>query len=242
MCTVSYLPAGDSFFLTSNRDEKHFRSDALPPEIHSLYSGRLLYPRDRDANGTWVALHEAGHAVIFLNGGFIKHEPKPPYKKSRGLILLELADSFAPLKVLRKMRWQGIEPFTAVIFEKGNLVECRWDGTDRHEDLKDPSQPHIWSSVTLYEPGIIEKRNQWFADWLKKHPLPAGEDILHFHEFTGDGDDHNDLKMNRNGFVYTVSITSIAIRGNQGSMEYLDLKNNQRHKKVLSFQQHSPVY
>jgi len=242
MCTVSFLPAGDRYFLTSNRDERHFRSDALPPEIHPLYSGKLLYPKDRDANGTWIALHEAGHTVIFLNGGFEKHMPSPPYKKSRGLVLLEIADSFAPLNVFRKMRLNGIEPFTAVIFEKGTLTECRWDGKNRHENSKDPSIPHIWSSVTLYEPEIIEKRNQWFADWLIKYPQPTGEDILHFHEFTGDGDGHNDLKMNRNGVVFTVSITAITIRGTEGSMEYLDLKNNKRHRKILSFQQHSPVY
>lgn len=242
MCTVSFLPAGDQIYLTSNRDEKHFRSDAHAPEIQQLSSGKILYPRDRDAGGTWIAMHENGHAIVFLNGGFITHSPQPPYRKSRGLILLEIADSFAPVTVFEKISLEKIEPFTAIIAEKNLLFECRWDGEQKHISEKDSSVPHIWSSVTLYDDDIIQKRNKWFKEWLGSTSNHSLEDILHFHEFTGDGDSHNDLKMNRGGSVYTVSITSMLINESGGMMYYHDLRNHQRYRNSLMFRQTSLVY
>ncbi|WP_336514025.1 NRDE family protein [Pollutibacter soli] len=242
MCTVSFLPAADQIFLTSNRDEKHFRSDALAPEIHHSSSGKILYPKDRDAGGTWIALHENGHAIVFLNGGFVGHITKPPYRKSRGLILLEIADSFAPVTVFEKIQLENIEPFTAIISDKNVLFECRWDGDQKHIAEKDPAIPHIWSSVTLYDEEIIQKRTGWFKAWLDSASEHSQEEILHFHEFTGDGDGHNDLKMNRGGAVYTVSITSIAINDSGGMMYYHDLRNHKRYRNSLPFRQTSLVY
>src|SRR5215207_9549701 len=96
MCTVTCIPAGDKIFITSNRDEKHWRSNALPPAVYAATSGNLLFPKDGDAGGTWIAAHENGNAIVFLNGGFIAHTPKPPYRKSRGLVLTNLIDRPEP--------------------------------------------------------------------------------------------------------------------------------------------------
>jgi hypothetical protein len=42
--------------------------------------------------------------------------------------------------------------------------------------------------------------------------------------------------MNRNGKVFTVSITSIEIGSNGLTMDYLDLKNEESHKAALLFE------
>jgi hypothetical protein len=224
MCTVTFIPCKEHIILTSNRDEKHWRSHAHAPARHPFNTGNILYPRDGDAGGTWFAVHENGNAVIFLNGGFVKHEPAPPYRRSRGLILLDLLDSASPYDTFTSIDLNNIEPFTAIIWGDGRLFECRWDGNKKHSKAMNATVPHIWSSVTLYDEQVVAKRNQWFANWLLKHPSATQDDILHFHQFTGDGDSHNDLLMNRDGKVFTVSVTSVIMRPDKASLRYLDLR------------------
>ena len=229
MCTVTCIPARDKIYITSNRDEKHWRSNALAPAVYAGTSGNLLFPKDGDAGGTWIAAHENGNAIVFLNGGFIRHSPQPPYRKSRGLILLDLLDTSEPAMAFKTQSLQQIEPFTAIIWSAGQLFECRWDGNQKHTTMLSASTPHIWSSATLYDAAVIEKRKNWFTKWLqqsRKAGQPAPDDILHFHQFTGDGDTRNDLRMNRNGQVFTVSVTLLTLTDEMTQMQYLDLKNN----------------
>lgn len=236
MCTVSFIRVKDKVFLTSNRDEKHFRSSAVPPTIYETPTGTLLFPKDGDAGGTWIALHENGNAIIFLNGGFVKHVPAPPYRKSRGVILLELVSDPFPAQQFSLMNLAGIEPFTAVIWDDNRLFECRWDGLKKYQIVLNAEESHLWSSVTLYDEEVILRRKNWFFTWKEQHPEPTLEEILHFHQFTGDGDSHNDLLMNRNGQVYTVSITGMEIRKESGFMKYLDLKNRLQFTQEIPFQ------
>lgn len=236
MCTVTFIPAPDKVYLTSNRDEKHWRSPALAPAVYDFPSGQILFPKDADAGGTWIAAHENGNAIVFLNGGWVAHTPQPPYRKSRGLVLLELINSTMPYHYFLTASLENIEPFTAVIWEDRRLYECRWDGIQKYEQALNAGIPHIWSSVTLYNDEVILKRRSWFETWLSKHGTPFQDDILHFHQFTGDGDEQNDLMMNRDGKVFTVSVTSMAITGHATTMNYLDLKNNQTFAQELAIE------
>lgn len=236
MCTVTFIPAGDKIYLTSNRDEKHWRAAAAPPSVYTFPSGRILYPKDGDAGGTWIAAHENGNAIIFLNGGLVKHTPEPPYRKSRGLILLDLIEARTAYNSFLAINLNNIEPFTAIIWDDGHLFECRWDGEQKYHQLLDETKPHIWSSVTLYESTVVERRSEWFESWLSEHEHPTQDDILHFHQFTGDGDQHNDLMMNRDGVVFTVSVTSMAITASQVSMQYLDVKGQRTWTEQLAFE------
>lgn len=233
MCTVTYIPVKDSIFLTSNRDEKNWRSAAHPPAIYKFSSGNILFPKDGDAGGTWIAIHENGNAIIFLNGAFEAHTPQPPYRKSRGLILLDIVNSSSPLISFSEIDLDNIEPFTAVIMDDSRLFECRWNGSDKFTKELDKYSPHIWSSATLYGPAISEKRSNWFETWLNKNSDPDQEDILHFHQFTGDGDAHNDLMMNRDGKVFTVSVSSIRLTDNSSSMIYLDIQSGNRFNEQI---------
>ncbi|HVM88793.1 MAG TPA: NRDE family protein [Puia sp.] len=235
MCTVTYIPVNNKIIITSNRDEKHWRSTAVEPKLYMFKSGNILFPRDSDAGGTWFAAHENGNVIVFLNGGFVRHDPSPPYRKSRGIVLLDLLDSDSPFSMFLKTDLYNIEPFTSVIFDDEQLYECRWDGEKKYHKKLNPLHPYIWSSVTLYNEEVVSKRSQWFAEWMNANPLPSQTDILHFHQFTGDGDKHNDLLMDRDGFVFTVSVTSLEINTNGGLMKYLDIQNRQNFSRELIF-------
>ena len=235
MCTVTFIPSEHTIFLTSNRDEKHRRATAVAPAVYEGESGKVLFPRDGDAGGSWIAVHENGNAIVFLNGGFIAHEPDPPYRKSRGLVLIDLIDCTEPFNYFQAIELDNIEPFTAIIWQDGHLYECRWDGELKQVTPVDETRPHIWSSVTLYDPAVIAKRNQWFEEWISQNHAPSQDDILDFHQFTGDGDCRNDLRMNR-GKVFTVSVTSMSISKDHALMRYLDLKNDQSFQQELVFE------
>ena len=108
MCTVSFIPGRDGVLLASNRDEKHFRSTAIPPAAHASEQGMLLYPKDGDSGGTCISTNEYGQAVVFLNGGFVPHVPAPPYRRSRGRILLDIIGQATPVETSAVMSLEGI--------------------------------------------------------------------------------------------------------------------------------------
>src|SRR3954452_11244435 len=131
MCTVTYIPSGGKKFITSNRDEKTFRKKALPPQLYLHDAMRLIYPEDGDAGGSWIALNENSNVAVLLNGGFEKHISKPPYRKSRGLVFLDIIKHASPVNYFLDFNLSEIEPFTVIILEQNKLFECRWTGDNK---------------------------------------------------------------------------------------------------------------
>ena len=235
MCTVSFIPGKDKCFITSNRDEKNNRKPAIAPAIYEFKSGKLVCPKDGDAGGSWIALHENGNAAVLLNGAFEKHPSNPPYRISRGLILLNVVASGDPVRRFDWISLDKIEPFTMIIVEKGDLYECRWNSNRKYCQQLRSHRPYIWSSATLYEDVAKEKRERWFASFLNKKPTPSQEDILRFHQFSGDGDMNTDMRMERNNSYSTVSITSILLATDWGSMKHLDLREEKMYEQKIDF-------
>jgi hypothetical protein len=236
MCTVSFIPAKDKVFITSNRDEKGWRKPAAQPAFYTASKCDMLFPRDGSKGGSWISLCSNGNAGVLLNGAFEKHEPMPPYAKSRGLVFLDTMDAANPLKKFLKQSLAGIEPFTLILWQQNNLYECRWDAFEKkHCQPLKSYRPYIWSSATLYNQETRKKREYWFAKWLSKNNQPTQQGILDFHHFAGDGDITNDLFMNRDGKVFTVSITSIRIEEEKGTLTYLDTVSNQSSIHQLGF-------
>jgi hypothetical protein len=235
MCTVTFIPVRDEFFITSNRDEKLSRKQAITPVAYKQEGHYLIYPKDANAGGTWIALKENGDAIVLLNGAFLPHIQQPPYRKSRGLILLDIINTPRPSLSLVKINLDGIEPFTLVLMESGSLYEFRWDGQERYCKQLSAHRPHIWSSSTLYDGLVVKKREQWFAAFLNRNPNPTQLDILNFHRFTGDGDRANDLLMEREDKYATVSITSLFLTAERGSMKYLSVPTGEMTEKKIGF-------
>src|SRR5688500_18696780 len=88
MCTLTYIPLKDGFLFTSNRDERRLRAPALPPEVYRVHGKDILFPKDGEAGGSWVASSDSLQLCL-LNGAFERHIPNPPYRLSRGIVLLD---------------------------------------------------------------------------------------------------------------------------------------------------------
>ena len=217
MCTVTFIPLGDTnFVLTSNRDVSYKRAPATPPEIHKERGVDLLYPRDEEAGGTWIGSSYDNRLLCLLNGGFENHVRKLPYRKSRGLIVTELLAAKELTMALESVDLEDIEPFTLVIVEwKGELTlgEFVWDGAKRHRKMF-PLEPQIWSSSTLFDPKMRDTRRLWFEKW-KNQGDTSPESVLEFHKTAGRGDDNVGVVLKRRQ-VGTVSITQFIRKDTSG--------------------------
>lgn len=226
MCTVTYITLKHGCLLTSSRDESATRPSAIPPELYEHNGIKMLYPKDTKANGTWIAFTQTGNAAVLLNGGFVKHDATPPYRKSRGLVFVDIISHPQPAFYFSEMSLDNIEPFTLVLFISGFLFEAIWDGTQKHFIQLDETASYIWSSVTLYSPEIINKRKIWFEEWLTENDNPSLTSVFSFHRFAGHGDASNSIFMNRKNEMLTVSITGIHISHNKAFMQHFDVTGN----------------
>ena len=230
MCTVTFLPLSNSgFLLTSNRDEQHHRAPALPPQGYELETTSVVFPKDTQAGGTWIAT-SGKTTVCLLNGAFEFHASRPPYRKSRGLMVLDFFGYASVADFTTRYSFENIEPFTLLVVSHESqlqLTEIRWteDG-QLHVTPKSVTQPHIWSSATLYDAAIRQQREHWFATWLAQHLTYQMADIVHFHQTAGIGDTTQSVLMHRPS-VGTVSITSVTHTPQHTSIWYKDLRQQQ---------------
>lgn len=233
MCTATYLPFSPTgFILTHSRDEKAIRPAAHPPRTVDINGRVVTFPQDPQGQGTWIAASPQT-TICLLNGAFVPHQPQPSYRQSRGLVTLDVfrypsIDAFASA-----YNFCGIEPFTLLMIEENRLLELRWNGKRLFEHEKDPHRPHIWSSVTLYAPNVIEKRESWFRDWCRQHPEPSVDAIRQFHQSAGDGDTENSLRMNRQNTLLTLSLTTVVHDPAETGMLYEDFTQHLVHQQAI---------
>lgn len=96
MCTVSFVATNDKIIITSNRDEKTVRPSAIPPRNYTVNGKNIIFPKDPKVGGTWFVANADGAILVLLNGADEKHEMQLSYRKSRGLIVLDMISSFSP--------------------------------------------------------------------------------------------------------------------------------------------------
>ncbi len=234
MCTVSYIPnvSDAGFVLTSNRDEKSFRTTVVP-QIYRIGKLKVGFPKDVQAGGSWIAANGNGRLCCLLNGAFEAHEKKPPYAQSRGTVLLELIFSESDVfDFFQEKDLSEIEPFTMIVLDQqGGKVrhfnEFIWDGSTKHFRELNQKLAQIWSSVTLYNSENRKLRNQWFKRFLQENNEKiSSEKILAFHSGTHTSDQSIDVVMEREGGMKTVSITQVVPADGKFRMNYTDLQNN----------------
>ncbi len=225
MCTVTFLQSNGQTFITSNRDESPLRKDAGLVSRHDPNNTTIYFPLDESSGGSWVALSQEGRAVCLLNGGFEPFIPSPPYRLSRGQVVLEAVRTHNPTEFLDTFDLDKVAPFTLLVYNNGVLKELVWTGTTRHINHDVELKPQIWSSATLYPEHVRVWRRSLFKDWLDQHPAFDRDSIISFHQMPG-GDPRNDFIMDREGIVKTLSVTSIVLGHNQGSIVHLDLERD----------------
>jgi hypothetical protein len=224
MCTVSFLPTKSGFILSSNRDERSARPKANFPAQYNSKSGTLTFPQDGLAGGTWIAL-APNKMICLLNGAFEKHHHNPPYRHSRGKVVLDAFDFESFEEFRANYSLENIEPHTLVMIEfdaEIQLTELRWDGTQKYIKSLDASKTHIWSSSTLYNQEIRERRASLFTKWCQDSKYTLAN-IRDFHLNGGVGDSRNDFRMQRENTLQTISFTQVLVENGLGKMIYEDL-------------------
>ena len=224
MCTVTFIPQGNNnFILTSNRDEAIGRK-TLPPDFYDIEGVKMLFPKDAVAGGSWIGLSEKSRLLCLLNGGFTKHLRQDVYRISRGVIVKELLKAPKLAEAIHNFDYTGVEPFTivAISWEASlEAIELVWDGVQAHIRILD-DKPHIWSSSTLYDESMKEKRRNWFNAFMANQHIEDMEDMYTFHTKAGEGDPSVDVCLDR-GLLKTVSITQVSKHDEQCNMRYHDL-------------------
>jgi hypothetical protein len=223
MCTVSFVNANGKIVITSNRDEKIIRPNAIEPQNYLINNKKVIFPKDCKAGGTWYAIDEHSNVLVLLNGAEEKHVLKDSYRKSRGLIVLDLIGSESPFEAWQNIDLDNIEPFTLVLFENQKLYQLRWNETEKSTLELDTNQSHIWSSSTLYPAAIREKRARWFYTFLDTKPEVSEDELFNFHRYTEEGNSEHGLVINRNDLLKTLSITQTVIEKNKVGIHYNDL-------------------
>lgn len=235
MCTLTYVPVSGGAIVTTNRDESPKRNANALSTYLNFSQSPFLIAKEPLYGGTNIAISQEPNpmVVVLLNGAFHAHKFGLKYRMSRGLMVLESLN-YATLSAFEAFGFEGVEPFTMVRIGT-QIEEVRWDGKQMYYTNKDVSKPHIWSSAQLYSPAIIRARETWFETWLRNKPLTA-ETMADFHHNGGIGDLANDLVMNRQEMVKTVSISQSAWTGHSNQVHHWNLENNQESSYIFSKQ------
>ena len=223
MCTVSFVSNFGKTIITSNRDEQILRPSAIEPKSYIINNKNIFFPKDPKAGGTWYAVDELGTVLVLLNGADEKHVVQIPYRKSRGLIVLDIISSLNPIDFWQEIDLDNIEPFTLVLYHKEELYQLQWNSIGKLTTNLDIKKKHIWSSATLYPKEIREKRADWFFNYLDKNSEISENEMLHFHKYTEDNNTENGLVINRKGKLKTLSITQSIIDNNKVTIHHNDL-------------------
>ena len=209
MCTVTFTPTNSSYIFTSSRDEKYTRNKIEFPTYQEVGGHSILFPRDCEAKGTWIAI-SVHRTVCLLNGAFVYHESTPPYRKSRGLMVLESFQFDTIKSFVEEYDFSGIEPFTFIMIDNSKqegLNELRWDGEKVHHARLSMEEKCIWSSATLYTKEAQLNREEWFSNWHQKHATNL-QNCRAFHYDAGKESKDNSVLLKREE-KGTVSITSV---------------------------------
>jgi uncharacterized protein with NRDE domain len=232
MCTVSFVRVNDAVIITSNRDEHIQRENAAAPGFHQLQNKKIIFPKDTMAGGTWFAAADNGVVAVLLNGAFQKHIAQPPYRKSRGLVLLEIIEADHPLFFFKTLSLDNIEPFTIVLYQPGLLHELRWDGNDKHEKALDITGNYIWSSSTLYSDEVIEHRKNLFERFIHSAGAVTAETVHDFHA-SNNGDTENGFVISRQTGMKTFSITQAVVQSDAVNFSHADLLEEKRYTEIM---------
>jgi len=233
MCTLSFYKDASQIIITSNRDENYQRKNALEPKLFLSQEHQLVYCKDAKADGTWMAMRHDKTIVVLLNGAYIKHQPQAVYRKSRGLVVLDIINQRDCLNYLKTCNLSDIEPFTIILYSEDKLYEFIWDGGCKHIQEKHSQCGYLWSSVTLYDSTQREYKNNLFQYFIENNPAITAEDIFNLH--TSDENSGNGFVINRSDQMITFSITQVVIKPDQQVFIHHDMLNKKEYTLLNPF-------
>lgn len=173
MCTVTFIPRSDGFYLAMNRDEQITRSIASPPAVFQQGCVETIYPLDNQG-GTWIAGNSLGVAFTLLNwNDALKLSEK---SRSRGSVVLTVVSSNCSAvtqSTLSQLDLEGILPFRLVGFfsAEKDVSEWRWNQRSlEHRSI--PWAMSQWCSSSLSDAKASSTRGKMLEQEAKE--LDAG--------------------------------------------------------------------
>jgi hypothetical protein len=237
MCVLTYVPVNDGgFIITSNRDEHIKRQKALPPKKIKINGQELYCPIDPVSNGTWIATTK-NFTLVLLNGGNKKHETKESYRQSRGRVILEFTQWSSPKDFYEHFDFNGMEPFTLVVFNHKNrneIFEIKWCDDQKHQTNLNGREALIWSSATLYDENAVALRKDWFFQFLdEKKEQISSTILLDFHKNGGKHDLENSIKLKRPNGIETVCITQVEVNFPSKNIYFYDVEKQTGNRYLI---------
>lgn len=230
MCTVTLLPIaqGNIDFgvrIGCNRDESTLRPPAIAPTTRAFGKRTAILPIDPESNGTWIAVNDAGLAMIVLNRNLASLSPcKPAAKRSRGTIIPELLQCGSigeAIDAIESLCMTDFNPFRLLVVSRTSFVEI--DST-RPVLSYSPSpldQPIIFASSSLGDNVVEAPRTELFRRMFPRctssNDTALQQDRFHKHQWPNHK--HLSVRMARKDAL-TVSFTAIQIFAEASSMIY----------------------
>jgi len=181
--------------------------------------GQGYYPKDLQAGGTWMGMHQSGWALCLLNGGSVDYLRRLPYRYSRGKIIPHFMESLE-IKALRDGDYSGVEPFTLLIARAGELWQWQHDPDQELWQELDPQEAHFFSSTKLYHPNIRAARESRFRGWLKGCEEINSEAVASFHLNPQLSAKEGGLLLGPNFPLQTVSFCQAEVNHKQARFQY----------------------
>jgi len=221
MCTVSFIPNAQGFYLAMNRDELLTRVAGLPPSVFEKDGYRAIYPRE-PSGGTWISVNGRGVCLTIVNWHRIDYVPTRSFI-SRGEVVkaLALAGSLSDVEEnLQSLPLSQMRPFRlfAIASQEQSVIEFRWDALRLRNHRRSWARRH-WFSSGYDEPMAERVRARvckkawhqpeagslkWLRDLHATHLPAPGPFSICMHQAVAE----------------TVGYTEIAVRDDEIKMRY----------------------
>lgn len=234
MCTVTYIPKENGeFILTQNRDEDIKRALATSPIERKINGAKHLFPIDPQGGGTWIGTSETGRFASLLNGGSETYSYNPPYRHSRGKVILDYFNFADFNDFYNSYNFNKLEPFTLLLIEDDVMFELIVNESSIKLKELDRKKPYIYSSTSLYTQNSMEERRLAFFEWYYKSQNISPLDAVKFHHNFLFEKEKDKRKVVGDYILNTVSITSIFKNNNRAEILYADQINDLQLRKIL---------
>jgi len=231
MCLVTYVPLPDGYVLSSNRDEFVVRN-AEEIAQEKIKDTTIYYPKD-NLGGSWIIASDRRMHVVLLNGAFVNHKRRLPYRLSRGIMLKEFFEYEDVVTFMEEYVLIGIEPFTMVISGDQRLYEFRWDGYVRHVQDLSKDACHVWSSSTLYPIDAAALREKLFRESLERIDATQPDKLIDAHLLYNQEEPIKGLRVRLLKDLMTISHTQIRMTASETTMVHHDLLGRIQHRQGI---------
>ena len=213
MCTVSWVHQPGGYHLLCNRDEKLTRGTAFAPALIERGGVRFIAPIDADFGGTWLAANEFGISLCLLNGDAGTAPSGAPSRRSRGLLLRELARTSSGgecVSWLKQLDLGPFAPFVLLVLEPDmSAILAEWSGEDL--TLDPAADSHVPLTSSSYDaPGVRRFRLNEFTRHVDPLRRINPDALYRFHTSHGASPDAYSPCMHR-ADAATVSFSWVTV-------------------------------